>query len=90
MTAGGSWTSLGAAVAAIRRELTDAVQSDDGSGLRFSPGPVEVELSVSIHNDDQGTVRMFVVPWAAERKQEHSPHNVQRIRFTLEPIDDRR
>jgi len=81
-----AWTGLAEAITAIRAELTAAV--DDGAGLRFRAGPVELEFTVDVHTDADGKVKVRLLPWlGAEAGVGHSVASAHRLKVTLQPIE---
>lgn len=81
------WTALGAAISAIRRELTEAIADGANSGLKFRTGPIELEFSATIHTDAEGRVKVLLLPWGVDAKVGGVSDRTQRIRFTLHPIE---
>jgi hypothetical protein len=82
-----AWTGLGDAVAAIRRELEQAISEGADSALKFRTGPVELELATAIHTDAEGRVKVLLLPWSAQGRADRAADRSQRIKFTLQPID---
>lgn len=81
-----AWTGLAEAIMAIRAELTEAV--DEGAGLRFRAGPVELEFTLDVHTDAEGKVKVWLLPWlGAEAGAGHSVASAQRLKVTLQPIE---
>jgi hypothetical protein len=69
----------------LRSELTEAMTAGDGEDLRFSLGPVELELTVAVDREAKpgAKVRFWVVELGAETKLGSS--NTQKIKLTLDP-----
>lgn len=82
-----TWTGLGDAIGAIRRELEQAMDEGADSGLKFRAGPVELELATTIHTDAEGQVKVLLLPWSAQARAERAADRTQRIKLTLQPID---
>jgi hypothetical protein len=81
-----AWTGLAEAITAIRAELTVAV--DEGAGLRFRAGPVELEFTVDVHTDLDGTIKVRLLPWlGAEGTAGHSTGSAHRLKVTLQPVE---
>jgi hypothetical protein len=69
----------------LRSELTEAMTAGDGEDLRFSLGPVELELTVAVDREAKpgAKVRFWVVELGAETKLGSS--STQKIKLTLDP-----
>jgi Trypsin-co-occurring domain 2 len=69
----------------LRSELTEAMTAGDGEDLRFSLGPVELELTVAVDREAKpgAKVRFWVVELGAETKFGSS--STQKIKLTLDP-----
>jgi hypothetical protein len=69
----------------LRSELTEAMTAGDGEDLRFSLGPVELELTVAVDKEAKpgAKVRFWVVELGAETKLGSS--STQKIKLTLDP-----
>jgi Trypsin-co-occurring domain 2 len=81
-----AWTGLAEAITAIRAELAAAV--DEGAGLRFRAGPVELEFTVDVHTDVDGKVKVRLLPWlGAEAGAGHSTASAHRLKVVLQPIE---
>ncbi|MFL6117135.1 MAG: trypco2 family protein [Catenulispora sp.] len=81
-----AWTGLAEAISAIRAELTAAI--DEGAGLRFRAGPVELEFTVDVHTDLDGKVKVRLLPWlGAEGGVGHSAGSAHRLKVVLQPIE---
>jgi hypothetical protein len=72
-------------VAQLRTELTKAMQEGRDEALRFSLGPVELELTLAVAKEATpgAKVRFWVVEAGADAKASSS--RTQRIKLTLEP-----
>lgn len=82
-----AWVGLGDAIKAIRRELDAAIEHGDGGSLKFQPGPLELELVVTVHLDVGGKVKILLLPWTAEVHGGRSAEHVQRVKLTLQPVN---
>jgi hypothetical protein len=82
-----AWTGLGAAIGAIRRELTNALAEGADSELKFSAGPIELELTTAIHTDAEGHVKVLLLPWSLDAKASGASERTQRIHLTLQPVN---
>ncbi|NUR57775.1 MAG: hypothetical protein HOV87_03595 [Catenulispora sp.] len=82
-----AWTGLAAAIKAVRAELLAAV--DDGTGLRFQPGPVELEFSIDVHTDAKGEASVVLLPWIRAGGGSGQSHGTgHRLKVTLQPVDE--
>lgn len=72
---------LGEAIKALRQELGEARAEGDAQSLRFQPGPIELELAVSVTRDVHGTIgwKIFEVGGAREAG------STQTVKLTLTP-----
>ena len=82
------WAELGEAVGAIRDQLQQAMEEGAGKALAFRAGPVELEFSVEVRKEAGATTKVFVLPWSAQARGTAGSGMVQRIKLTLQPIDD--
>jgi hypothetical protein len=75
------------AIRTIRTELTAAMLQDPGEGVRFRPGPVELEFLVQVSRERgaDGGVRFWVISIGGSAKATSS--TTHRITVTLEPIN---
>ena len=81
-----AWTGLADAIAAIREELSAAVDTE--AGLRFRAGPVELEFTVDVHTDAEGKVKVRLLPWlGAEAAAGHLVASAHRLKVVLQPIE---
>jgi hypothetical protein len=83
------WALLGDAIGAIRAELERAEAEGRDSSLKFRTGPVELELTVEVRAEGGGKAKVFVLPWSAEAHVEASRGRTQRLKLTLQPVDER-
>jgi Trypsin-co-occurring domain 2 len=69
----------------LRAELTEAMDSGEGSDLRFEIGPVELELTVAVDKEAKpgAKVRFWVIELGTDVKRASS--SMQRIKLTLDP-----
>ena len=80
-----SAVELAVLIAGLRRELTQAMVEGAGSLVRFTPGPVELELTVAIERatDPHVGVRFWVIDAGADIKRSNTV--TQRIKVQLHP-----
>lgn len=81
------WAELGEAISAIRAQLQQAMEEGAGEALRFRTGPVELELSVTVRKEGEAGAKVFVVPWSGEARAQAGTEAVNRVKFTMQPID---
>lgn len=72
---------LGEAIRALREELSAAKAEGDGSWMRFQPGPLELELEVSVTKDVHGQVGWKILEVGGSRESGVT----QTVRLTLTP-----
>jgi hypothetical protein len=81
-----AWTGLAVAIKAVRVELQEAVE--EGPGLRFRPGKVELEFTVDVHTDAQGRSKVVLLPWLRADGGAGRSHEVgHRLKVTLLPVN---
>jgi Trypsin-co-occurring domain 2 len=81
------WAELHEAIAAIRDGIEQAVAEGAGSDVKFEVGPIELELTATVHKDASGEVKVSLLPWSASAKGGLSAEHTQRIKFTLQPLE---
>jgi hypothetical protein len=77
---------LAEAIKALRAELTEAMLSAPGQGMRFRPGPVELTVEAALTKGVGG--RTGIKWWLFEAGGEASRQSVvtQTLSLTLEPV----
>jgi hypothetical protein len=77
---------LAATIRALRLELMDAVRESKGEEMRFSLGPIDLELQVEVSSSGGGEagIRFWVVSLGA--KGERSSGATQTLRLRLTPV----
>ena len=89
MAAHEPWAELGAAITAIRAQLQESMDAGEDERLKFRTGPVELEFTVEIRKEGEGTARVFVLPALFETKGSLGKDRTHRIKLTLHPVDAR-
>lgn len=81
------WPSLAHTIAAVRRDLAEAMLEGQDKSIQFRTGPVELELEVGVTNTGGGEagVRLYVVTLSGKGEREKT--TTQRVKLTLQPID---
>ncbi|WP_017624026.1 trypco2 family protein [Nocardiopsis chromatogenes] len=81
------WVGLAEAISGIRSQLQQAMREGEGEELRFTSGPVEIELAVNVDRDASGKVKLTVLPWSVEAGGSAASGTTSRISCTLHPVD---
>jgi hypothetical protein len=79
---------LARAIQSLRRELLDAVAEGEGSELRFSLGPVELELQLEVSTELGGEAGAGFWVLKAGGKASRSDTTTHTLRLTLKPVDE--
>ena len=82
------WAELGETVSAIRAQLQQALEEGSDKPLKFRTGPVELEFSIEVRKEGEARTRILVLPWSADARGAVSADRVNRIKLTLQPVDD--
>jgi hypothetical protein len=77
---------LAEAIAALRKELTAAMQAGQDEDVRFRLGPVELEFELDVKRDVEakGGVKFWVVSF--EGKGQMARDSRHRIKLQLQPV----
>ncbi|MEH0407439.1 trypco2 family protein [[Kitasatospora] papulosa] len=69
----------------LRRALTEAMADGDGEAIRFDLGPIDIETSVTVTKEANGSAKVKF--WVAEAGggAKLSQSDVQRITLSLQP-----
>ena len=80
---------LAAAIAALRKELTSALNAGTNEQVQFLLGPIELEVVLEIKKDlgVNGGIKFFVA--SLEGKGQQSRVSKHRIKLTLNPLNSK-
>lgn len=82
------WAGLAEAIAAVRSELELALDDGQGHRISFLMGQVEMEFAVDVKKDGEARAKVMVLPWSAEAKGSYATGTVNRLKITLQPVDE--
>jgi hypothetical protein len=81
---------LSEAIAALRKELTTAAAASQNEALRFTVGPVELELNLVVQREVEadGKLQFKIFGWGAEAgaSGKLSDERSQKMKLTLTPV----
>lgn len=82
-----NWVGLADAITALRRELTKAMETGKGDGLRFGLGPVELEFLLEVTREGGGEagVRFGLVTVGV--RGDVNKASTHRVKLLLQPQD---
>jgi hypothetical protein len=77
---------LADAIRALRRELVESIEAAEDSDLRFTLGPIELELAVQLSSDGHGEagVHFWVVSLGAGASRQRAVTHT--VKLSLTPV----